>query len=75
MDSEPLLLADGHVWYLHYGEETHLHTITIRTVKGDVRTRMTMTDDQLREFAENPHELYARAMEIVPEKILDEPLR
>lgn len=31
-----------------------------------------MTDDQLREFADNPHELYARAREIVPEEIVNE---
>jgi hypothetical protein len=57
-------------WYLHYDEETQLHTI--KTVEGNVRTRMTMTDDQLREFADKPHELYAHARETVPEKIIDE---
>lgn len=69
MDSEALRMADGLVWYLHYDEVTHLHTIAITTAQGAVRTRMTMTEDQLRDFADNPHELYARVREIVPEKI------
>lgn len=73
MDCEPLRMADGLVWYLHYDEVTHLHTIAITTAQGGVRTRMTMTEDQLRDFADNPHELYARVRETVPEKIIDEP--
>jgi hypothetical protein len=52
MDPEPLRMADGHVWYLDHSPETHLHTITVKTAEGKVCSRMTMTPDDVRRFAD-----------------------
>jgi hypothetical protein len=52
MDPKPLRMADGHVWYLDYSPETQLHTITVKTAEGDVCSRMTMTPDDVRRFAD-----------------------
>jgi hypothetical protein len=52
MDPEPLRMADGHVWYLDHSPETHLHTITVKTAEGEVCSRMTMTPDDVRRFAD-----------------------
>ncbi len=51
MDPKPLRMADGHVWYFDHSPETHLYTITIKTVEGEVCSRMTMTPDDVRRFA------------------------
>jgi len=53
MDPEPLRMADGHVWYLDHSPETHLHTITVKTAEGEMCSRMTMTSDDVRRFADS----------------------
>lgn len=51
VDPEPLRMADGHVWYFDYGPETQLYTITVKTAKNGVCSRMTMTADDVQRFA------------------------
>jgi hypothetical protein len=50
MDSEPLPMADGHVWYVDRDPETQLYTITVKTAEGEVCSHMTMTSDDARRF-------------------------
>jgi hypothetical protein len=73
MDSEPLRMADGLVWYLHSDEVTHLH----HDYDHDGEGCCTGPHDDDRGSASGlrrqPHELYARVREIVPEKTIDEP--
>jgi hypothetical protein len=52
MDPEPLRMTDGHVWYFDHSPKTQLHTITVKTAEGEVRSRMTMTRDDARRFAD-----------------------
>jgi hypothetical protein len=52
MNPEPLRMPDGHVWYFDHSPETQLYTITIKTTEGDVCSRMTMTRDDVRRFAD-----------------------
>jgi len=52
MDPEPLRMADGHLWYFDHSPETQLHTITVKTAEGEVCSRMTMTPDDVRRFAD-----------------------
>jgi hypothetical protein len=51
VDPEPLRMADGHVWYFDYSPETQLYTITVKTAKSEVCSRMTMTADDVQRFA------------------------
>ncbi|MGH3514790.1 MAG: hypothetical protein ACRDQV_06495 [Pseudonocardiaceae bacterium] len=52
MDPKPLRMADGHVWHFEHSPDTRLHTITVKTVEGEVCSRMTMTADDVRRFAQ-----------------------
>ena len=52
MNPEPLRMPDGHVWYFDHSPETQLYTITVTTAEGDVCSRMTMTPDDVRRFAD-----------------------
>ena len=52
MDPKPLRMADGHVWYFEHNPDTRLYTITVKTVDGEVCSRMTMTADDVRRFAQ-----------------------
>jgi hypothetical protein len=52
MNPEPLRMPDGHVWYFDHSPETQLYTITVTTAEGEVCSRMTMTRDDVRRFAD-----------------------
>jgi len=52
MSPEPLRMPDGHVWYFDHSPETQLYTITVTTAEGEVCSRMTMTPDDVRRFAD-----------------------
>jgi hypothetical protein len=52
MNPEPLRMADGHVWYFDHSPETQLYMITATTAEGEVCSRMTMTPDDVRRFAD-----------------------
>ena len=62
--SEPFQTADGDLWHFNFDETTQLHTLTIKTPEGVVKSRTTMTSEQLRELAGALSEMYAMAMEI-----------
>jgi hypothetical protein len=52
MNPEPLRMPDGHVWSFDHSPETQLYTITVTTAEGDVCSRITMTPDDVRRFAD-----------------------
>ena len=71
--SEPLHSVDGrHLWYFDYDQTTHLHTITVTTVEGEVLTQLTMASDQFQQIAGALADFYAHAMEMSPGKIIKE---
>lgn len=70
MEPSELRLPGGQVVYAEYDEATRLHTLMFTTASG-AQMRKIMTSEELHEFTCKLLTLYAEAIDITPEKVIE----